>query len=206
MPFSAVQNLLTTMDNHGGPAQPNRFFIQMVAPSQLSFLNNKIIDLSFQCHATELPGVVLNTNTYKTYGPGKQLPTIKIYNEITFSFICTNDFYEKAFFDGWIEYINPEYQNWDFRYVDEVSVNINIGQLGPFDDLPIFAVQLIKAFPIAIFPMALRWDKNNSYHNLDVTFAYSRYHILNSNLYNLMDGYQNFITNPTEIYNGQPVV
>lgn len=179
MSFS-INNFMHNMDNHSGGSKPDRFYAQFSLPLALQ-LNSHVTDLTFQCHSGEIPGVTLHTNTYKSYGPGKTIPTVKIYNEITFSFYCTNDFYEKPLFDSWIEYINPSSLGWDFRYKDEYVTSIDVSQLSLTSDIPIFTVQLIRAYPISVFPLALKWSNGNIIHSLDVTFVYDRYAITSQN-------------------------
>lgn len=177
---SSISNFIHTMDTHSGFSKPDRFLAQfnLPLPMRLGYgSSSNGYDLTFQCHSTELPGVQLHTNTYKTYGPGRTIPVVKIYNEITFSFYCTNDFYEKPLFDTWIDYINPEGLGWDFRYKDEYVTNIVISQLGLADDLPIFSATILRAYPTAVYPMAVSWSRTNTIHSLDVTFMYQTYTI-----------------------------
>lgn len=173
MSFS-INSFTSTMDNHSGFARPDRFFAQFAIPLVLQTGVN-LQDLTYQCHSSEIPGVTLHTNAYRTYGPVKAIPTIKIYNEITFSLYCTNDFYEKPLFDSWINFINPIEQGQDFRYKDEYVTTITVNQLNLISSIPIYTVQLIRAFPIAVYPIALRWANMNTTHSLDVTFVYERY-------------------------------
>lgn len=164
------------MNNHSGTSRPDRFYAQFTLPGQLALTNATIgRDLTYQCHTTELPGVTLQTNTYKTYGIAKTLPVAKLYNEITFSLFCTNDFYEKPLFDSWIEYINPANLGWDFRYKDEYVTTINVCQLNLISDIPIYTVQLLRAYPIAVYPMERNWAHTNTFDSIRVTFVYEQY-------------------------------
>ena len=63
--------------------------------------------LSLQCESAELPGKNLVTEDVKIYGPTFKIPYQTQYNEITLTFICTNDFYERKLFERWLEAIMP---------------------------------------------------------------------------------------------------
>jgi hypothetical protein len=132
--------------------------------------------LSLQCESAELPGRTIGTADVKIYGPSFKVPTSTLYNDMTLTFLCTNDFYERKLFDKWLEYINPSDTN-NFRFPKgEKSgylTNITVIQ---YDDFikQIYAVKLIDAFPIAIAPQALSWGEDG-FHRLSISFAYQRF-------------------------------
>jgi hypothetical protein len=184
--LSNINNFIANLDANKGPAKAERFYVQFAVPQQLSsYLSPYVQSLTFQCKASELPGSALHTTDYRTYGPPKQIPTMRLYNEITFSFYCTNTFWEKPFFEAWIEYINPRNSGWDFRYKDDYVTDINIVQLGQHDDSPIYSMQLIRAFPTVISPLSLDWE-GDSYHILDIPFVYEKYEPLVDKIANQM--------------------
>lgn len=175
MALSSVSNFIANIDSRKGNARSDRFYVQFSVPNQLSsYLQNYVQSLTFQCSVSELPGQALETAVYRTYGPPKEIPTIRVYNYITFSLYCTNLFFEKPFFDAWVEFINPRNTGWDFRYKDNYVTDLNIIQLGLTDDSPIYSVQLIRAFPKVISPMPLNWE-DGDFHILDVSFGYEKY-------------------------------
>ena len=132
--------------------------------------------LSLQCEAAELPGRTLETADVKIYGPTFKVPYRMQYTDTNFTFICTNDFYERKLFDRWMEAIIPADTN-NVRFPKSNSsrylTNIKIIQ---YDDVvrQIYAVELIDAFPIGIAPQALSWG-DDGFHRLSVSFAYQRY-------------------------------
>ena len=132
--------------------------------------------LSLQCESAELPGRTIGTADVKIYGPTFKVPTSTLYNDMTLTFLCTNDFYERKLFDKWLESIHPSDTN-NFRFPKgEKSgylTNITVIQ---YDDFikQIYAVKLIDAFPIAIAPQALSWGEDG-FHRLSITFAYQRF-------------------------------
>ena len=59
--------------------------------------------LALQCETAELPGRTLMTQEAKVYGPSFKVPYQSQYNEITLTFLSTNEFWERKLFDRWIE-------------------------------------------------------------------------------------------------------
>ncbi len=170
------------MNKYNGPARDDRFYVTFSFPQQLSQLNSYVSDLTLQCRGTELPGITLHTTDYRTYGPPKQIPTLKMYYEHTFAFYCTNNFHERPLFESWIEFINPAQNGWDFRYRDDYVSTITIAQLDQADNV-VYMVQLLEAFPTAVHPQGIGWD-NDNIHTLPVTFSFYRYEIINNSLFN----------------------
>jgi hypothetical protein len=132
--------------------------------------------LALQCESTELPGRTLQTADVKIYGPSFKVPYQSQYNEITFTFICTNDFYERKLFDQWLECIMPSDTN-NMRYakgaVSKYMTDIKIIQ---YDDSikQIYASVLVDAFPIGVAAQPLAWS-DEGFHRVAVQFAYQKY-------------------------------
>jgi hypothetical protein len=143
---------------------------------------------SLQCETAELPGKTLQTADVKIYGPIFKVPYQKQYAEMTLGFLCTNDFYERKLFDQWIEAIMPSSTN-NLRYAKDDSTrymtNIKIIQ---YDDFikQIYAIELIDAFPIGVAAQPLSWS-DDSFHRLNVQFAYQRYKSLYEGKYDLVE-------------------
>jgi len=135
--------------------------------------------LSLQCDSAELPGKSMITADVKIYGPTFRIPYQSQYQEMTLTFICTNDFYERKLFDRWLECIMPTDTN-NLRYAkdDETRylTNITVIQYDEFIK-QIYAVELIDAYPTSVSAQALSWSDEN-YHRLTVQFSYSKYRVI----------------------------
>lgn len=144
--------------------------------------------LALQCESTELPGRSLAVQDVKIYGPTFKVPVQTVYNDISFTFLCTNEFYERKLFDRWLEAIHPSDTN-NLRYAKSDSTryltNVKIIQ---YDDFikQIYAVELIDAFPYVITPQAVSWAEDG-FHRLTVQFAYQKYRVIYDGSYNLAD-------------------
>ena len=132
--------------------------------------------LALQCETAELPGKTVETHNARIYGPGFKVPYRMQYTDSNFTFICTNDFYERKLFDRWMEAIIPSDTNnprFPKSNASRYMTNIKIIQ---YDDIvrQIFAVELNDAFPIGIAPQALSWG-DDGFHRLSISFAYQKY-------------------------------
>lgn len=142
--------------------------------------------LALQCESAELPGKTLATADVKIYGPTFKVPYQTQYGDTTFTFLCTNDFYERKLFDRWIEAIMPSDTN-NLRYPKDNATrymtNIKIIQYDEFIK-QIYAVELIDAFPIGIASQGLSWTEEG-FHRLQIQFAYQKYRVIYDGNYNL---------------------
>lgn len=135
--------------------------------------------LALQCENAELPGKVLQTADVKIYGPTFKVPYQTMYQDITLSFISSNDFYERKIFDKWLEIIMPTDTN-NLRYPKGTETryltNLKIIQYDEFVK-QIYAVECIDAFPLGISSQPLSWS-SDGFHRVSVVFAYQKYKTL----------------------------
>ena len=77
---------------------------------------------------------------------------------------------QKIFFDAWMIYINPLYNN-NSRYKGDYATTIIVNQYNVSGEKT-YSINLNEAFPISMNQMDLNWG-DDSYHKLSVTFAYT---------------------------------
>jgi hypothetical protein len=140
--------------------------------------------LALQCESTELPGKSLQTADVKIYGPTFKVPYQTAYQEITFNFICTNEFFERKLFDRWLEAIMPtDTNNLRFAKGNRMLMSgkgstryLTTPKIVQYNELvkQIYAVELIDAFPISIASQPLAWS-DDGLHRLSVQFTYQKY-------------------------------
>lgn len=178
MGLASISTFLSNIDKHKGFSKSERFMVDFYLPPAFldsSSFNNQIRDLSFQTVSAEIPGSAFATGDYRIYGPPKKYINLRLFNQITFTIVCSNEFYEKSLFDEWMEFINPQNTGWNFKYKDDYVTNINISQFGQTSlEVPIYQARLVRAFPIEVVPMQLNWSIDNI-HKLNVVFAYDYY-------------------------------
>jgi hypothetical protein len=134
--------------------------------------------LALQCETAELPGKTLQTADAKVYGPSFKVPYQTQYQDMTLTFLCTNDFYERKLFERWINAIMPSDTN-NLRFANDndnktrYMTTLKVIQYNDFVK-QIYAVDLIDAFPIGVASQQLSWSDDNI-HRLSVQFAYQKY-------------------------------
>ena len=140
--------------------------------------------LTLQCEATELPGRSLLTADVETYGPVYKIPYQTQYADISLTFLCTNDFYERKLFDRWIEATMPrDTFNMRFPKDEETRYMTNI-KIIQYDEIikQIYAIELLDAFPTSIASQGLNWA-DDGFHRLSVQFSYWKYRTVYTGAY-----------------------
>jgi hypothetical protein len=158
-------------------ARPSRFKVKINIPAKL----NGIIDaqtLSLRCENAQLPGRTISTSDLKIYGPSEKFPYQSAYEDITLTFIVGGSMLEKTVFNEWMNYINPT-QNWNFEFKKNYVSDITVTQYDMSNN-EIHNIKMIDAFPIAVNQLDLDWSNDNSYHKLNVTFAYTYWELLST--------------------------
>ena len=152
-------------------ARPNRFDVNIPVPLTLIPYVKSSRRLNYRCENAQLPGRTLATTEQKIgSNPIEKYPYVSTFNDIDLTFIVDNSMEQKVFFDAWLNYINPTYNN-NMRYKGDYTTTIVINQYNVANELT-YSVNLIDAYPISINQMDLNWS-DDGYHKLSVTFAYT---------------------------------
>lgn len=154
------------------PTNPDNLMSQLGYSSLFS-------ELSYLCESTELPGRGFETVDTRYYGPVIIFPyNTKYSNEISMSFICRGESFERQLFDDWAGVINP-INNFNFNYPERYYCTIDVFQLSeaPKDAIgatapkAVYQWSLQKAWPALVNPQPVTWADNDVLR-LSVTFVY----------------------------------
>ena len=85
------------------------------------------LELTTFCDKSELPGYQFQLETARHYGPSFKIPHMPEYQDITMTFMCGNEMWERYFFEAWMYMIMDPYTN-DFNYKNEYAVGIDLVQ------------------------------------------------------------------------------
>lgn len=151
-------------------ARTNKFDVAIPVPLTLIPYVSSAKNLNYRCEAAQLPGRTFATLEQKTYGPIEKMPYLNTYTDIDLTFIIDDDMNQKVFFDAWMNYINPLYNN-NFRYKGDYSTVLTVNQYDVTNQLS-YSVNLYDAYPVSVNQMDLDWS-NEAAHKLTVTFAYT---------------------------------
>jgi hypothetical protein len=154
----------------GDLARTNRFDVEIPVPLTLIPYLKTSKTLNYRCEVANLPGRTFATTEQKTYGPIEKFPYLSTYNDIDLTFIVDDDMSQKFLFDGWLNYINPNY-NYNLRYKENYATTLTINQYDVSNEKT-YTVSLFDAFPISMNQLDLDWN-GEGYHKLSVTFAYT---------------------------------
>lgn len=137
-------------------------------------------NLAILCENAELPGKnIISHDNVRVYGPGYKVPYQTQYNDMNLTFLCTNQFQERALFERWMEAIIPsDTFNPRFPKSEKSRYMTNI-RIIKYDEEAnqVFVVELVDAFPAGIAPQALSWS-DDSFMRLTVNFSYRYYKVV----------------------------
>lgn len=151
-------------------ARPHKFDVNIPIPLTLIPYVASAKSLNYRCENASLPGRTFATTEQKTYGPIEKYPYLNTYTDVDMTFIVDDDMSQKVFFDAWMNYINPLYNN-NLRYKGDYSTVITVNQYDVTNNIS-YSVNLYDAYPISMNQMDLDWSADG-YHKLNVTFAYT---------------------------------
>jgi len=151
-------------------ARPSKFDVNIPIPLGLIPYLGTSRMLTMRCENAELPGRTIATTSMKIYGVEEKFPYMSSYNDMSLTFIVSDDMKEKKFFDAWLNWINPN-SSFNLKYKKDYSVGLRINQYDVRNEVS-YSADLVDAYPIAVNGMDLNWSADG-YHKLTVTFAYT---------------------------------
>tara|TARA_R110000803_G_scaffold156283_1_gene220825 strand:+ start:2362 stop:2997 length:636 start_codon:yes stop_codon:yes gene_type:complete len=188
-----IENLKATIGKKGGLAPSNRFNV-IFAPPAMSLLNinpqqiigslvsggfnaknliNDPRDISILCKTVNIPGRTLSTFDHAHDRQQNKYPYTFIDEDVTMTFHLTNDYYMRNMLEQWQSGIfNTESYVTGFK--NDYSVDVIIQQLNQ-QNIPVYGVKLLKAYPVSYEGVALDNSSENSVTEMSVTFAYDKF-------------------------------
>ena len=138
--------------------------------------NSKAKALAMTINQASIPGRNLATNEIRTHGPVRKAPYVSIYDDLQISVYCMNDsLFPRDLFQEWQDFI-IETTTGKVNYFEQYVSDLEIEQ---FNDAgkTVFSCKFIDAYPVIVAPLGLSWADTDTVHNLQVTFAYRKWHI-----------------------------
>lgn len=189
----SINDLKGTIVKHGGVAHPNRFAVYMQPPAasllnidlqniavsllsgnfRASSLINDPRDIGILCESCMLPGRQILTMDYQSNRQAIKIPYGFMNEDVTFSFLLTNDYYVKKMFDKWANLV-LDFENYRVRYQNEYTTDVVIQQLNK-ENLPVYGIKLKKAYPVSFTSVALDNTQENSVQKFFVTMTYENF-------------------------------
>jgi len=159
-----VQSLRSAITSAGDVAKGCRF-AAVIQPNGPKIVNIVPRDLVYMCDAVEFPGRGFDITEIRYWGPGQIFPNNTKYETCNMSFICRQDSIERAFFDNWMEVINPT-NSFTFEYPENYYATIKIFHLSEVanvrgDPVGIYGWSLYKVWPTLVTPQQVTWADND---------------------------------------------
>jgi len=193
-----IDSLKSTIGRHGGIARSNRFAVYMSYPGGPGLLNldaaslltnflsndgfdikglyNDPRDIFLLCESVQIPGRRIATmEQFHTHFSVKK-PYSMIVDEVTLSFILTNDYHMRKYFDNWQKRIIGDENSPRIGYRSDYATDVTIQGLSPTDSdagwVPGYQVKLKNAYPIAVSAVELSNTAENALLLCSVTLSY----------------------------------
>jgi hypothetical protein len=191
--MSDIDKLKSLVSKKGGLAKANRFNV-MFTPPKASLLNGNLQgiissaisgnfsaknlvndprDISLLCDSVTIPGKQISTLDVQTVKQLVKIPYGYLTDDVSLSFLLTNDYHMKTMFDAWINNI-VDNDKYCVAYKEDIVTDVIIQQLDE-QNTPIYGVKLEGAFPVTMSEIPLSNESVNTISRLNVSFAYDRY-------------------------------
>ena len=198
--MNSIDNLKSTIAKKGGLAMQNRFQIFFTPPTANSIkallnsdpkdlvgaiaknaisggsLKNIVPDprdISILCESVQFPGRQITTMDYIADRQAVKVPYGVINEDVTMTFLLTNDYYMKNMFDAWLSGI-VDVENYRVGYKKDFTTDVIIQQLNQ-QNIPIYGVKLENAFPVTVSSINMDNNSENTIQKLNVTLSYENF-------------------------------
>ena len=186
----SIDKLTSTIGKRGGLAKTNRFQV-IFTPPQGSLLSAKGLigaltsggglksmindprDISMLCENVTLPGRQITTVDYIAEKQSVKIPYAFINEDVTCSFLLTNDYYMKTLFDAWLEQVFDT-ESYRAKFKKDFTTDVVIQQLNE-KNVPVYGVRLENAFPTTVAGITLDNNSESAVQKISVTFSYDNY-------------------------------
>jgi len=177
----SIDTIKSTINRRGGIARGNRYAVYITHPSKgmnsflkfdpATLLSNLISgdgvnigdfisdprDMFLLCQSASLPGKRITT-TEATHNHNRtKKPYSMMTEEVSMTFLLTNDYYVKKYFDMWQNMIiDDSSDHYKTMYKRDYSTDVTIQQLSTSNDfVPGYSIQLLNAYPIQVSSVEL---------------------------------------------------
>lgn len=147
---------------------------EVIIPSLPEELRSKgLIDIrsiKYRCSKANLPIKSAGTTELKTYGPVRQVAYGSVHEDVTLTFILSDNLKERELFLAWLELMCPDSKG-DAAYYDSYTSTVTINTYNK-NGAKSSECALVEAYPKTVGEVTLDWEDKNSISTIDVTFVY----------------------------------
>ena len=209
----SIDTMKSTINRRGGVARGNRFAVYVSHPSKgmnsllkfdpATMLSNLISgdgvnladfiqdprDMFLLCQNCTIPGKRISTTEASHNHHLAKKPYSAITDEVTMTFLLTNDYYIRKYFDMWQEMIiDTSHNHYKTAYKRDYSRDVIIQQLSTSNHMiPGYSVKLLNAYPIQVGAVELN-NESDGLMEINVTWEYDNFVSIG-----LIDGFENIV-------------
>ena len=170
----AVSDFMSKLDNKGSYAKRNRFTVEIIKPiSMASTVQPSTID--FLVKTVSFPARSFGSTTYRSGGKfALEVPYEMTEEPIDITFLGTNDWTARTFWNDWIDHIQSV-DSYNMNYYKDFIGTVKISVYDPTAEQagsPTHQVTLHEAWPKTIGAIELGWESEELV-DFDVSIAYS---------------------------------
>ena len=172
MPDFSVNEFMSKADNLGGLARKHKFTVEIISPkaltgnptpgiggSQRAAKNPGSVKpdtIEFLASAASLPGKSYSTTTHRMYGFGLEVPYEAQYEPVQLTFLNTNDYDPRTFFEDWMSNI-ARIKSYNMHYYKDFISTVKIHA---YDDNNIkrYSCELVESYPSNMSAIEMGWD------------------------------------------------
>lgn len=189
--MASIEQLKSQISKGGGLARPNQFLVELPSADSRA--------LNILCTRASLPGKQILTHDRRINMQFEKVAYGFAVDDVSLSFLLTNDYSAKDYFDNWRKKIldeetltvkyKTEYQEYVRihqlkRPIFGINRDVNIGPLGFNIDLNIgedtvYSVELIDAFPTTTSGVEFSNDVD-AISEMTVSLSYTNWRVINS--------------------------
>ena len=203
----------STINRRGGVARGNRFGVYVTHPSKsmnsllgfnpATLLSNLISgdgvnigdfiqdprDMFLLCQSCTMPGKRIMTTEATHNHHNTKKPYSAATDEVTMTFLLTNDYYIKKYFDMWQEMIiDTSSSHYKAFYKQDYCTDVTIQQLSASNDVvPGYTIKLENAYPIQVGAIELS-SGSEGLMELSITWEYDNFRSVG-----LIDGFEDVV-------------
>ena len=191
-----IDQFKATIGRRGGTSVGSRYSVTMSPPTHTLLdldINNMVSaalsgnfnwrqlvndprDINILCESCSLPGRAVQTGDYDAHNRAvRKYPSGIIEEDVEFTFLLTNDYYAKKFFDRWMgSIVDPVTELISYR--SEYATDVWIQQLDK-NNTPVIGIKLLNAFPTSVSGIALSNESGDATQSVTVSMAYERFEL-----------------------------
>jgi len=159
-----INDLRAAITKREGLARPNRF--RIVISGQDAIVGKEV---SYFCDSVNMPGRQITTSDHSTGMKSYKRPYAYINDDVTMTFLVTNDFLQWKYFKDWTDQIISSNHEISYKtdYIREVSIYTM-----DINDKVTRGIKLTNAFPVTMNSIELSSESENTTTKLTVMLTY----------------------------------